>query len=113
MKTLLDDVMTEIKKSKYPFQNKSDFEYYEEIVDIGFGKDDEVRWIKLPEYTVQFPIAGTKLLHQSFDKIKNYKDSGKILVVFPDWTEYSVREYDYYDKASKHKAMTSAIKLII
>ena len=101
MRTLLDDVLLKIKKTKYPFQKESDFEYWEDTTIMQDGR-------KLKEYVVKFPIAGTLLTYMPF-----YKDSGITIVEFPEWTDLNKRAYEYHDESSKYEAINSAIDLII
>ena len=98
--TLIDDVLTQVRKTNYPFQNENQFHYYIDIIRLPDRK--------LYEYVVKFPVAGILLKDKPY-----YENAGIIKVEFPEWLEMYNQEYQYYDNKSKYKSMLAAIQLII
>lgn len=98
---LIDEVLKEVRKTKYPFQKESEFENFTDVTLMDNGKEYK-------EHKVKFPVAGSMLVDMPL-----YAGSGIVLVEFPEWAEMNKRAFRYYSKKSRSESLIKAINLAV
>ncbi len=97
----LDVVLSEVRKTKYPFQKEDEFLLYEETTIMQDGR-------QFKERIVKFPASGTLLTDMPLRGTH-----GIVIVQFPKWTEMDKLGYEYLDSKTKHESLVLAIRNII
>jgi hypothetical protein len=101
MSNILNVILSEVKKTKYPFQKEEEFLSYEEITTMQDGRE-------FTEHVIKFPASSTLLTDMPLRGTH-----GLVIVQFPKWTEMNKIGYEYLDAKTKHDSIVLAVRTIV